>query len=145
MLYFVVYLNKKTSDFLCRPLCTLSIFWWPCPFFYSESKIPPPPCRQDWPERCKVSDWAGSSLLMTCNSCGLLLSEFTSPHYRLRRHCHHQARDVHPVLIWGRSFVYDGGPTSSQHWVNVSCLPRYHTWAALKSAFHLLIAATYFK
>ena len=33
-----------------------------------------------------------------------------------------QTRDVEPMLVWCWAIVSDAGPTSTQHWFNVSCL-----------------------
>ena len=40
-----------------------------------------------------------------------------------------QTRDVDPMLNWCWASVVDGGATSTQHWVNVSCLLGSHTAA----------------
>ena len=33
-----------------------------------------------------------------------------------------QSWDICPMLVWCWATVFDAGPTSNQHWVNVSCL-----------------------
>ena len=33
-----------------------------------------------------------------------------------------QTRDVDPMLLWCWATVFDAGPTSHQHWINVPCL-----------------------
>ena len=33
-----------------------------------------------------------------------------------------QTRNLQPMLVWCWPIVYDAGPTSNQHWLNISCL-----------------------
>ena len=54
-------------------------------------------------------------MCLILRACGRAPVPFTVPHRTLTRH-------VDPMLSWCSASVADAGPTSTQHWVNVSCL-----------------------
>ena len=58
-----------------------------------------------------------------------------------RKDLSQQTRDVGPVLDWCWATVCDGGPTSNQHWFNVSCLLGWlytEEWKPLYDIFKTL-------
>ena len=81
-------------------------------FFTFKKKIQT--CRKFW--FCALSKL--EKILRIC-SLSLLLS-------RLRRMWSQQTRDIDPMLDQYWSTGYDAGPTSVQHWVDVSCLLDWH-------------------
>ena len=75
------------------------------------------------------TSWGDPGSTLTCSASPVLAQCRTN-----REAPTLQTRDIEPTLGWCGADVYDVGPASTQHWLNVSCL--LGTWPSAPEWWH---------